>query len=101
MPCSQLSLVKLANDMGSEIDLMRFYPRPKSLMDERPIAPEADRKLSRTFGIDYFDGDRCLGYGGFSYHPWFWTDTVVLIADHYGLTASSSILDVGCARASC
>jgi predicted TPR repeat methyltransferase len=36
------------------------------------------------------------GYGGY-HHPRFWTDTVALMREHYGLADDASILDVGCA----
>jgi len=50
------------------------------------------------FSFDYFDGDRSHGYGGFSYHPRFWSETVRLFADYYSLAADASILDIGCAK---
>ncbi len=84
--------------MGKELDLMRLYPRPKNRMTERPEITDEDREISRRFGFDYFDGDRRHGYGGFSYHPRFWTDTVDLFTAHYGLTDDSAVLDVGCGK---
>jgi ubiquinone/menaquinone biosynthesis C-methylase UbiE len=84
--------------MGSELDLMRLYPKPKNRMTERPEITDADREISRRFGFDYFDGDRRHGYGGFGYHPRFWTDTVDLFTTHYGLSDDSAILDVGCGK---
>ena len=84
--------------MGTEIDLMRLYPKPKNRMAERPAITDEDRRISRLFDFDYFDGDRRHGYGGFSYHPRFWTETVDLITNHYGLPDDCSILDVGCAK---
>ena len=84
--------------VGTEIDLMRLYPKPKNRMAERPEITEEDREISRRFDIDYFDGDRRHGYGGFSYHPRFWTDTVDLFVRHYGLDGDTAILDVGCAK---
>ena len=84
--------------MGSEIDLMRLYPKPKIRMTERPEITDEDREISRRFDFDYFDGDRRHGYGGFGYHPRFWTDTVDLFTTHYGLTDDSAILDVGCGK---
>lgn len=84
--------------MGKEIDLMRLYPQPKGRLSERPIITEEDRVISCKFGLDYFDGDRKHGYGGFNYHPRFWTDTVRLFADHYALSQDAHILDVGCAK---
>ena len=85
--------------MGQEIDLMRRCPKPNSRMTERPSITDADRQISREFAFDYFDGDRRHGSGGFNYHPRFWTETVALFAEHYGLTDSSPILDVGRAKA--
>ncbi len=84
--------------MGSEIDLMRLYPKPKNRMTERPEITDEDREVSRRFDFDYFDGDRRHGYGGFGYHPRFWTDTVDLFTNHYGLSDDSAILDVGCGK---
>jgi ubiquinone/menaquinone biosynthesis C-methylase UbiE len=84
--------------VGSEFDLMRLYPKPKNRMAERPEITDEDREISRRFDFDYFDGDRRHGYGGFGYHPRFWTDTVDLFTTHYGLTDDSAILDVGCGK---
>lgn len=85
-------------DVGTELDLMRLYPKPKNRMAERPVISDEDRRISRRFDFDYFDGDRRHGYGGFKYHPRFWTETVDLFTAHYGLTEDCSILDVGCAK---
>jgi len=84
--------------MGQEIDLMRLYPKGKSRQGLRPEITEEDRRISKQFGFDYFDGDRRYGYGGFNYHPRFWTDTVRLFRDHYDLPEDASILDIGCAK---
>jgi SAM-dependent methyltransferase len=84
--------------LGSELDLMRLYPQPKSRMTERPEITDEDREISRRFDFDYFDGDRRHGYGGYGYHPRFWTETVDLFTTHYGLTDDSAILDVGCGK---
>ena len=84
--------------VGREIDLMRLYPKPKNRVAERPEITEEDREISRRFDVDYFDGDRRHGYGGFGYHPRFWTDTVDLFVQHYGLADDAAVLDVGCAK---
>lgn len=84
--------------MGQEIDLMRLYPQSKGRSEERSVITEEDRAISRKFGEEYFDGDRKHGYGGFSYHPRFWTDTVNLFRDHYHLQNNSQILDIGCGK---
>lgn len=85
--------------MGKEIDLMANYPRSKRNVDERGATKtEADRALARKFGKEFFDGDRSHGYGGFSYMPRFWQPVIPTFQAHWGLTAASSVLDVGCAK---
>lgn len=80
-------------------DLMARYPRSKRPIEQRGrVVTDADRQLSRQFGRDYFDGDRMHGYGGYHYHPRFWTDTVALMREHYGLADDAAILDVGCGK---
>jgi ubiquinone/menaquinone biosynthesis C-methylase UbiE len=54
--------------------------------------------IAKKFGKEFFDGDRKYGYGGFSYDPKFWSETVKLFIERYNLNESSSILDVGCGK---
>ena len=77
---------------------MRLYPKPRNRMSNRSMITEEQRSISRRFAFDFFDGDRSHGYGGFSYHPRFWSETVRLFADFYGLASDAAILDVGCAK---
>jgi len=84
--------------MRQEIDLMRLYPQSKGRSEERLVITDEDRAISQKFGQEYFDGDRKHGYGGFSYHPRFWTSTVNLFRDHYHLHNNSQILDIGCGK---
>ena len=85
--------------MGKEINLLEFYPVSNRPIDERgDQVSETDRAIARKFDIEYFDGDRLTGYGGYSYHPRFWTDTVAHIKDFYHLDDNSKILDIGCAK---
>jgi hypothetical protein len=83
----------------AEINLMAHYPSGKGRAGERPVVTEEDKRISKQFGRDYFDGDRRYGYGGFRYHPRFWTDTVKHIRDYY--FRGFRILDVGLAKDSC
>lgn len=95
----------------AEIDLMADYPKCR----RRPIRSRALMKFRRKsnvdialdhalakrvaeFGYEYFDGDRLLGYGGYYYHPKYWTKTARRFIQHYGLKAGSRVLDVGCAK---
>jgi len=83
----------------AEVNLLQFYPHSKRPIEERgQVVTDADRAISRQFGKDYFDGSRLHGYGGFNYHPRFWTDTVRHICDYYHLPEDAAILDVGCAK---
>lgn len=54
-------------------------------------------EVARRFGADYWDGERCYGYGGYSYDGR-WRPIAQRMVDHYGLTADSRILDVGCGK---
>ena len=84
--------------MGRELDLMDDYPRTSNRLSLRPRITHEDRAVARRFGREYFDGERKHGYGGFSYHPRFWSSTVAAFVDHYQLDSASRILDVGCAK---
>lgn len=83
----------------AEIDLLDRYPRSRRPVEERArLITEEHRRVARQFGREFFDGDRLYGYGGYGYHPRFWTDTVRRFRDHYRLAEDASILDVGCAK---
>lgn len=85
--------------LGQEIDLLRNYPKSKRDTKNRAkVITEADREIARQYGKDFFDGDRTYGYGGFSYMPRFWQPVVPDLKAHFGLTANSSLLDIGCAK---
>jgi len=82
-----------------EINLMARYPVPKRNVEERGIEKTLeDIAIARKFGKEFFDGDRRHGYGGYSYHPRFWTDVVQDFINYYKLTENSKVLDVGCAK---
>jgi len=59
---------------------------------------DEQRAIARRFGHEYFDGDRLTGYGGYHYHPRFWSATVRRLRDYYGLAPTAALLDVGCAK---
>ncbi len=85
--------------MGQEVDLLINYPKAKrNVLERGQTKTEEDRKIARQFGKDFFDGDRRHGYGGYNYHPRFWTPVVPTFQKHYNLSASSSVLDVGCGK---
>ncbi|MBI4223666.1 MAG: class I SAM-dependent methyltransferase [Deltaproteobacteria bacterium] len=85
--------------MGKEINLMDRYPQSRRPVDERAnVITEEHRRIARQFGKEFFDGDRLYGYGGYNYHPRFWTETVKRFRDYYQLSEDASILDVGSGR---
>ena len=85
--------------MKKEIDLLIKYPKPKRNIEERVKKKTVkDRNIARKFGKDFFDGKRDHGYGGFTYHPRFWSKVVLDFKKHWKLNKNSKILDVGCAK---
>tara|TARA_B100000965_G_scaffold227381_1_gene190324 strand:+ start:1351 stop:2007 length:657 start_codon:yes stop_codon:yes gene_type:complete len=83
----------------AEIDLLKNYPKTKRNLEEATkVRTDEVRKVARLFGRDFFDGDRKFGYGGFNYHPKFWTQVVKDFRDYWQLDEKSSILDVGCGK---
>jgi SAM-dependent methyltransferase len=85
--------------MGNEINLLDQYPKSKRPIEERAkLITEEQRAIARKFDVEYFDGDRLTGYGGYAYNPRFWTETVKRFLGHYKLSENARILDVGCAK---
>jgi len=83
----------------AEINLLKYYPQTKRNIDERVEQVDVKvRETSMQFGKEYFDGERIYGYGGYSYHPRFWTDTVKYLKEVYQLADNAKVLDVGCAK---
>jgi SAM-dependent methyltransferase len=85
--------------MGIEVDLLVNYPKTKRDPAARAAAktPE-DQAIARQFGRDFFDGDRRHGYGGYRYNSRFWQPVIPTFLSHFGLSARSSVLDVGCGK---
>ncbi len=83
----------------AEINLLDKYPKSKRPIEERgALITEEHRSIARRFGVEYYDGNRLTGYGGYNYHPRFWQETVTRFRDHYRLSPTASLLDVGCAK---
>mgnify|MGYP001591659919 CR=1 FL=1 len=60
--------------------------------------PKAEAiKKAKLYDLDYWDGDRKFGYGGYKYDGR-WQKVARAMADHYGLKAGDRILDVGCGK---
>jgi hypothetical protein len=67
------------------LDLMYKYPKAANRLSERNNPSESDKLIAKEFGKEFFDGDRKYGYGGFSYNPKYWTETVKLFIERYSL----------------
>ena len=66
---------------------------------EYPKAVAAE--LAKKWGFDYWDGDRRICYGGYSYMPGRWAPVAQAMIDHYHIKAGDKILDVGCGKGFC
>lgn len=53
--------------------------------------------LARKWAVEYWDGDRNTGYGGYRYDGR-WRPVAENMARHYGLKAGQRVLDVGCGK---
>jgi protein-L-isoaspartate(D-aspartate) O-methyltransferase len=60
----------------------------------KPVAA----RLAKSWGHDYWDGDRRINYGGYRYLEGRWIKVAKLMAEHYGLKAGDKVLDVGCGK---
>jgi SAM-dependent methyltransferase len=80
-----------------EVNLLDTYPRSKRLIAQREAAVPEQRAIARQFGMEYFDGDRTQGYGGYRYDGR-WVSVATRMRDFYGLKSGDRILDVGCAK---
>ncbi len=54
-------------------------------------------EVAQQWGADYWDGERCYGYGGYHYDGR-WLPIAEAIAAHYELKAGMRILDIGCGK---
>jgi ubiquinone/menaquinone biosynthesis C-methylase UbiE len=54
---------------------------------------------AKEYAVDYWDGNRRYGYGGYKYMSGRWKPVAELLIKNYNLTNNSSVLDVGCGKA--
>ncbi len=64
-----------------------------------PDFPKAKAaELAKQWGHDYWDGDRRINYGGYTYRPGWWQRVSDAMQQHYQLKPGHRILDVGCGK---
>ena len=59
---------------------------------------EKAANLAKTWGYDYWDGDRRINYGGYQYIVNRWEKVARAMAKHYNLPKNPKILDIGCGK---
>lgn len=55
-------------------------------------------KKAKEYEMDYWDGDRRFGYGGYKYMEGRWAPVAKALIETYGLKAGARVLDVGCGK---
>jgi len=63
---------------------------------EFPKAKAAE--LAKKWGVDYWDGDRRINYGGYRYMPGRWEKVARAMVEYYAIKPGDRILDVGCGK---
>lgn len=81
----------------AEVNLTDALPKVQRPIDDRAATSAEDRILSKKLQIEYFDGTRQQGYGGY-YYDGRWKPVVRRFQEYYGLSDDCSILDIGCAK---
>ena len=80
--------------------LFNFLGQPEKLqrdISSRLNNKEENRALALKFDVEYFDGPREQGYGGYKYDGR-WQPVAARLIERYRLTPESKFLDVGCAK---
>jgi ubiquinone/menaquinone biosynthesis C-methylase UbiE len=55
-------------------------------------------EVAKQYEVDYWDGDRKYGYGGYKYIPGRWKPVAMSLIQNYDLKNSSKVLDIGCGK---
>ncbi len=85
--------------MGAKNFIQQLHQGTKRSYDERFSGEDKAEcaTVARTFGQEYFDGERKHGYGGYRYDGR-WLPVAKAMAQHYALKGDARILDIGCAK---
>ena len=80
-----------------EFNLLQTYPKAIRDVAARLADKEKNRRIALEFGMEYFDGTREQGYGGYVYDGR-WIPIARAILDRYHLGPGDRVLDIGCAK---
>lgn len=83
--------------MGQYINHLKGLPLCNRPLEQRKKISEKDKSLHWKLSIEYFDGTRDQGYGGYI-NDGRWEVVSSDMSRYYKLTSSSALLDVGCAK---
>ena len=81
----------------AEVNLLRTYPKTVRDIAQRVAGKDENREIALKFGMEYFDGPREQGYGGYKYDGR-WVPIAQTFVAHFGLKPGQRVLDVGCAK---
>ena len=84
------SLVNFVTDLHTSTK-RKYIDR---MIDEKILC----MKKAKEYELDYWDGDRRYGYGGYKYIPGRWKPVAEKLIEKYNLKNYSSVLDVGCGK---
>ena len=81
-----------------EFDILNRYPKPKAPRKVgKDIRTIENRLIASERGREFFDGDRCNGYGGYNYDGR-WLKIAEDIIKEYELNDSKNVLQIGCEK---
>src|SRR3546814_13939584 len=83
--------------MGVLVDFLQVQSKPVRDLAARRLNKDENRRLASRFDVEYFDGTREQGYGGYRYDGR-WVPVAHRLIDHYGLRPGDRVLDIGCAK---
>ncbi|HWK44696.1 MAG TPA: class I SAM-dependent methyltransferase [Stellaceae bacterium] len=80
-----------------QYNLLRTVPNIQRDVSARTHDKQVNRAAALKFGVEYFDGPREQGYGGYRYDGR-WVAIAQDIIGRYGLKPGDRVLDIGCAK---
>ena len=87
----------------SEIDFMNVLHKSTkrdylARVNNKEFPKDKAAKLAKKWDYDYWDGDRRINYGGYSYQEGRWEKVAKSLISHYELPEKAKILDIGCGK---